>query len=271
MTSLFLLLAAAPQGEPAVAMPSISKEEAIAKAKAKAAQFGVKTYGEPMADQLRRNDGVVWHIRFSPALSRPTSTMDLAANDGRLVGFSDPESMDAPALPGWTPRIARPSARSRTIAYGRQLGVPSDWKVGRTSFDGTGKNRWPARAEVLFEERPLGYRYLVDGNRATLKLNPRTGAMVEYRRFDGFAVDAATPRLRSDQAASIARKWRAENRTDLRPRVEGPVRLGWAVVEPGSRVARLVYDVPFLVETHWVDANNGRVLGGRRTKDVRPL
>ena len=48
------------------------------------------------------------------------------------------------------------------------------------------------------------------------------------------------------------------------------MRLGWALLGDGTRTARLVYDVPFRIESHWVDANNGRVVGGRRTRAVVP-
>lgn len=272
MTGFLLLLAAAPQGEPALTASKITEAQAIERAKLKAAALGVKVYGDPMAESAQRGREEIWRVNLSAALSRlPSTTMELSARDGHLVGFSDGGYSVTDPLPGWSPRIARPSARSRTIAVGRKIGVPSTWVVGRSSFDGTGKNRWPARAEVTFEERPQGYRYLVDGNRATVTLNPRTGALSSYTLMDTYAVQRTTVRLRADQASRIAREWRETNRSDPRAKVEGPIRLGWAVLDPTTSVARLVYDVPFLIETHWVDANTGKVVGGRRTRDIKPI
>lgn len=263
MTALLLLLASAPQGE-------LSPIQAVAKARERAVALGFPVQSVP-GDATRRDPitGPVWAIAFPPTggPTEPRLIMEIDRRSGRLKGLYDTTFQGRP-LPRWTPRIVRVQARAKAIEFARTLGFPSSWVVGRTAFDGTGKNRWPEEAHVTFEDRPLGYRFLVEGNRAIARLNPRTGALVGYEAVEDIEIQRAPVRLRPDQAGTVARRWRTTERSDPRPRVEGSIRLGWAPLLTGSRTTRLVYDVPFRIESHWVDANNGRVLGSRRTKAV---
>lgn len=268
MTALLLLLASAPGG--VSPQGELSSEEAIGKARARATSLGLDLGNAP-GEATRRDpiSGPLWHVEFSPA-GAPNDgriVLEIERETGRLKSLTD-TTFTGNGLKAWTPRIARTQARAKTIAFARTLGFPSSWVVGRTAFDGTGLNRWPEEAHATFEERPLGYRFLTEGNRAIVRLNPRTGALVGYELTDDFKTERAPIRFRTGQAESIARKWRTTERTDIRPRVEGATRLGWAPIVAGSRTTRLVFDVPFRIETHWVDANNGRVVGGRRTKAV---
>lgn len=263
MTALLLLLASAPQGE-------LSAEDAVAKARSRAVALGFPVQ-DVSGDASQRDpvSGPIWHVVFTPS-NAPTGgnlIVEIDRRSGRLKGLRD-TTFQGRGLPRWTPRIARVQARARTIEFARTLGFPNSWVVGRTAFDGTGKNRWPEEAHVTFEDRPLGYRFLVEGNRAVVRLNPRTGALIGYEVVEDIQIQRAAIRIRPDQAARTARRWRTTERSDPHPRVEGAVRLGWAPILPGSRTTRLVYDVPFRIESHWVDVNNGRVLGSRRTKAV---
>lgn len=271
MTALLLLLSSVPQV--GLSQSELSAEQAVAKARARAVSLGFPVQNVPgEAGRADPITGPEWAVAFpaTGGISDPRLIIEIDRRSGRLKGLLD-TTFRGKGLTRWTPRIARVQARARTIEFARTLGFPREWVVGRTAFDGTGKNRWPEEAHATFEERPLGYRYLVEGNRATVRLNPRTGALVGYNLVDDFKFERSAIRLRPDQATKAARKWRLTNRSDPHPRNEGGPRLGWAPILPGSRTVRLVYEVPFRIETHWVDVTTGKVMNGRRTKVVPPL
>lgn len=269
MLTALLLLSALQDG------PKLSEPQILAKARTVAARLGMDS-GDAQATYLPSPGGdrpPEYLVDLSPKAGPPkTTVLRLRAENGMLLSIFDSEGRARP-IPGWSIRIAKVQARAKILQYARNnLGMPPDWQVSGGTFDGRGSGSWPRVAGLEFQERPFGYRYFLGGNSARIRIDPKSGRLRSWSLTDGTTVDRATPRLRPDEAAAIARKARAADRNETRPMERGPVQLGWAppLNESGqpdrSAPQRLVYRVRFADEDRFVDANNERVIGTRRTR-----
>ncbi len=287
MTTALLLLLASQTPDGGAFGPragELDEAGAIAKARALAERLGMRvdavraSYSRSVREEDRLRNPPAWSVELSPAGTYPNATLlTLRAGDGAVLGLYDGTARSRP-VPGWSPRLPRAAARAKMVQYARRtFAFPADWQVVGGSFEAVrggspGTWTWPKSAQVWFEDRPFGYRYLVGGNSARLSVDPRMGSLRSWSYSDGTTVERAAIRLRADQAATVARRYRVAERRDARPRVRGLITLGWAPVPDADgktgfpSVQRLVYAVPFFGETHWVDANNGRILGSRRTR-----
>ena len=256
--------------------PALNADEAEAKALKVAAKLGmnpghaarVALVSDPSGERPPE-----YLVDLSPNSGPPNTTvLRVRASDGALLAVFDSAGRARP-IPNWSPRIAKVQARAKVLQYARNtFAMPPDWAVTGGTFGGPGRDAWPKAAALAFQERPFGYRYFLGGNSARITVDPRTGKLRSWSFSDGAETDHATVRLRPDQAAAVARKYRADNRGEPRPAERGPVQLGWAPPLDASgrpernAPQRLVYRVRFFNEDHFVDANNGRLIGNKRTR-----